>query len=150
LAELRASGDQREVHFDTTVIITGVPRDPDFLRDNSPPLISKETESEPSSDPAPSGLEEPVASETSILSPPYIWVATRQATEDGDPGQIAEAWVTVEGGCVTLTDRDGKHVNSRAMLKGEDPAALARVLLHEARAGTDFNWAISYQKSGVA
>ena len=49
LAELRASGDQREVHFDTTVIITGVPRDPDFLRDNSPPLISKETESEPSS-----------------------------------------------------------------------------------------------------
>ena len=28
--------------------------------------------------------------------------------------------------------------------------AAARVLLHEARAGTDFNRAISYQKSGVA
>ena len=64
--------------------------------------------------------------------------------------RTARAWVTVEGGCVTLTDRDGKHINSRAMLKGEDPAALARVLLHEARAGTDFNRAISYQKSGVA
>ena len=87
----------------------------------------------------------------SIPSPPqYTGSPLAKRRRHGDPGQIAEAWVTVEGGCVTLTDRDGKHINSRAMLKGEDPAALARVLLHEARAGTDFNRAISYPKSGVA
>jgi hypothetical protein len=39
----------------------------------------------------------------------YIFVTTRQATDDGDPGVIAEALWSVEDGCVVLTDLDGRQ-----------------------------------------
>jgi hypothetical protein len=51
---------------------------------------------------------------------------------------------------VVLRDSDDKHITSRALLKGEDPAVLARSLLREAEQPKDFNRPIVYPKLGLA
>ena len=48
-----------------------------------------------------------------------------------------------------LRDRDDKHITSRGLLKGEDPAAFAKILLRE-RAPNDFQEQINYPKLGLA
>jgi hypothetical protein len=83
--------------------------------------------------------------------PAYIFTTTRPATDDGDPGAIAEAlWSVDEDGCVVLTNLEGRHIGGRALLKDEDPAAVARSLLREAEAPKDFNRPIHYLKLGLA
>jgi hypothetical protein len=52
-------------------------------------------------------------------------VTVRNGDDDGDPGAIAEAYFTVEDGAVVLRDADDKHLTSRALLKGQDPLAVA-------------------------
>jgi hypothetical protein len=63
--------------------------------------------------------------------------------------RLAEAYYTVEGGLVRLRDRDDKHLTSRALLKGDDPLAVARALLREAEEPKDFARPISYPKLGI-
>ena len=88
---------------------------------------------------------------SSRSQPEYIFVTTRQATDDGDPGQIAEAlWLVDEEGCVVLTDLDGRHITGRALLPGQDPLTVARALLRGAEEPKDFHRPISYPKLGLA
>ena len=49
-----------------------------------------------------------------------------------------------------LRDRDDKHLTSRALLKGEDPAVLAKSLLPEVGEPESFHRPISYPKLGLA
>ena len=49
-----------------------------------------------------------------------------------------------------LRDRDDKHLTSRALLKDENPAAVARALLREAEEPKDFQRPIRYPKMGLA
>ena len=63
-------------------------------------------------------------------------VTIRNGDDDGEPGAIAEAHYTVEDGC--------------AVLKGQDPAAVARALLREAEEPKSFNHPIRYPKLGLA
>ncbi len=129
-------------------IFTGVPRDPDFGQ-WVPPQIqtpSSEGADHPSPESAGVGVHLSPATE-----PAYIFTTTRQATKDGDPGQIAEAlWSVDEEGCVALTNREGRHIGGRALLKDEDPAAVARALLREAEEPKDFQRPIHYPKLGLA
>jgi hypothetical protein len=136
--------DGRAIHYARTIIVTGVPRrDPD---EPSPQVetVSEEEPSRPSEEPAASGPPIPCS------QPEYIFVTTRQATDNGDPGQIAEALWSLDDGCVVLTDLEGRHLTSRALLKGQDPLAVARALLHEAEEPKDFHRPISYPKLGLA
>jgi hypothetical protein len=97
--------------------------------------------------------EEPAGSGAAILSAPpqptYVRVVVSNGNDD-DPGQIAEAYYTVEDGLVVLRDSDGKHMTSRALLKGQDPTAVARALLREAEEPKSFNHPIRYPKLGLA
>ena len=77
----------------------------------------------------------------------YISVQTRACRDDGDAGEIVEAWFSVDGKVLTVTDARGKYVGSRAMIAGEDPKALARLLLRE-KQPESFNGPISYPKLG--
>ena len=77
-------------------------------------------------------------------------VTIRNGDDDGDPGAIAEAYYTIEDGVVVLRDRDDKHLTSRALLKDENPAAVARALLREAEEPKDFQRPIRYPKMGLA
>jgi hypothetical protein len=87
---------------------------------------------------------------SSHSQPAYIFVTTRQATND-DPGAIAEAlWSVDEDGCVVLTNLEGRHITGRALLKDEDPLTVARALLREAEEPKDFNRPIHYPKLGLA
>jgi hypothetical protein len=43
-----------------------------------------------------------------------------------------------------------KHLTSRTLLKGQDPAAVARALLRDAEEPKSFNHSISYPKLGLA
>jgi hypothetical protein len=49
-----------------------------------------------------------------------------------------------------LRDSGDKHITSRALLKGDDPAVLARSLLREVEQPKDFNRPIHYPKLGLA
>jgi hypothetical protein len=130
-------------------IFSGVPRGPDYWKEeykySTPqvkPASSKGTD-HPDEVEAASGL--PI----SCSRPVYVRVIIRNGDED-DPGQIAEAWYTIEDGLLVLRDADDKHITSRALLKGEDPAPLARILLREAEAPKEFQAPIRYRKLGLA
>jgi hypothetical protein len=62
----------------------------------------------------------------------------------------AEAYYTIEDGVVVLRDHDDKHLTSRALLKGEDPAVLAKSLLREIGEAESFHRPISYPNPGIA
>jgi hypothetical protein len=146
LAELRAAGEEREVRFDTWVVFTGVPaRGEDIgeewkpVRDVAEPLLHEDEDSLRREEPRPPIVES------------YVWVQTRPCRDDGsDPGQIMEGWYSIDDGHVVITDREGRYITSRAMIASEDPAALARLLLREARAPEDFNRRLDYPKLGTA
>ena len=149
IAKYPAPDDGRPVHRDFFYVFTGVPRgDPDQA-EPAPQLQTASEEgnsSPPSEEPAGSG----VANLSAPSQPTYVRVTIRNGNDDGDPGAIAEAWFTVEDGAVVLRDADDKHITSRALLKGEDPAVLARSLLREAEQPKDFNRPIRYPKLGLA
>jgi hypothetical protein len=130
-------------------IITGVPRADDHYAVK--PDVSESVSSGP---PPPAQDDEPIASEVALQEetssqPIYIWEAIRHGDGDGDPGEIVDGYYSVEGGAVVLTDRDGRHITSRALL-GEDPATLARQLLREIRKPADFNRRLRYPRLSVA
>jgi hypothetical protein len=138
-------------------VISGLPRGPDYweLESSSAEASacsaaalasSKGPLSTPSEEAARGGE---VLSPSPPSEPTYVRVIIRNGDED-DPGQIAEAWYTIEDGLLVLRDRDDKHITSRALLKGEDPAPLARILLREAEAPKDFQRPLSYPKMGLA
>ena len=56
-------------------------------------------------------------------------VQVRQCQDDDDPGEIAEGWFSIDGKVLTVTDANGRHVGSRAMLEGEDARVVAKQLL---------------------
>jgi len=148
LASLPTSDPEgRAIHYDVWVITTGVPRgDPDQA-EPSPQVQTASSEEGPSH---PSTEVEPAASGPSCSRPTYVRVVVSNGNDDGDPGAISEAWFTVEDGLVVLRDADDKVITSRALLKGEDPAVLARSLLREAEKPKDFNRPIHYPKLGFA
>ena len=82
--------------------------------------------------------------------PTYVQVTISNGDKDGDPGQIAEAWFTIEDGAVVLRDADDKLLTSRMMMKGDNPEVLARSLLREAEQPKEFNRPIIYPRWGLA
>jgi hypothetical protein len=144
LANLPTLGpDGRPIHHDLSVIVTGVPRDPDFGK-WVPTQISSEGVASPS-EPARGGEVSPSPSEP---IPTHVQITISNGTE-GDPGAIVEAYYTIEEGLLVLRDRDKKFITSRGLLKNEDPAVLARILLRE-RAPNDFQQPLRYKPLGIA
>ena len=109
-----------------------------------PPQTTASSEGAPPSEPAGSGE---VLSPSPPSRPVYVKVTIRNG-DDNDPGEIAEAWYKIEDGLLVLRDRDDKFITSRGLLKGEDPAVLARILLRE-RAPTEFQQPIRYKPLGI-
>jgi hypothetical protein len=147
IAKHPAPDDGRPVHREFAYIITGVPRgDPDQA-EPAPQVQTASSEEGPSHP----STEEPATSGPSCSRPTYVRVIIRNGNDDGDPGAIAEAYYTIEDGAVVLRDPDDKHITSRALLKGEDPAVLAKSLLREAEQPKgEFNRPIQYPKLGLA
>jgi hypothetical protein len=128
------------------VIVTGVPRGAHLPGQWVPPqtTASAERPALPSEKPAGSGVSPSPPQPTST----YVHVTVSNGSEE-DPGQIAEGWYTIEDGLLVLRDRDDRLITSRGLLKNEDPAVLARILLRE-RAPNDFQGKIIYPKLGFA
>jgi hypothetical protein len=143
-----ATPDGRAIHYDLQVIVTGVPR-----RDPGEPEVQTASKvgalSSPAEEMAGSGAVLSSAA-TSRPTPVYVRVVVSNGNEDGDPGAIVEAWWTIEDGAVVLRDADDKRITSRALLKDDDPALLAKSLLREREASTDFQAPIHYPKLGLA
>jgi hypothetical protein len=150
LARHPVSDDGRAIHREFFYVFTGVPRDPDFgqWEQSSQIQSSSKGTADPPDEVEPAGSGG-VSSPSPPSQPTYIFVTTRQATND-DPGAIAEALWSVDDGCVVLTDLEGRHIKSGTLLKGVDPAQLARVLLREAEEPKDFARPIRYPKLGLA
>ena len=147
LARHPVPDDGRAVHREFFYVSTGVPRP--GLRAVGAAASTNSFRgrdfARPFEEPAASGVASSPRSQ-----PTYVRVTIRNGTDDGDPGAIAEARYIVEDGCVVLTDLDGKHMTSRALLKGQDPAAVARALLREAEEPKSFARPIRYPKLGLA
>jgi hypothetical protein len=167
IADLRATGDQREVVFTGTVVVTGVLRPGEAADPASVPTAPTFSSRE---DALPSPVPSPVSAAPAIAVPPdevveegavreepqpplietYICVQTRQCHDDDDPGEIAEGWFSVDAGQVTVTNKAGKCVGSRA-LKGEDARVVAKQLLREKSPEAEsFNRRLSYPNAGLA
>jgi hypothetical protein len=149
IAKHPAPDDGREVHRDFLYVFTGVPRgDPDQAEPSPQVQTSEEAGlSSPSPEQAAGG---PPLSH-SQPTPTYVRIVTHNGNDDGDPGAIAEAWYVIEDGLLVLRDADDKFITSRALLKDDDPAVLARSLLREAeQQKKDFNRPIHYPKLGLA
>jgi hypothetical protein len=150
LAELRAAGDQREVKLTVELIVTGVLR------------RGEATETEPWK-PRPR-LPAPVAADEVVLEeavreepqPPlietYVQVQIRQCHDGDDPGEIAEGWFSIDGKVLTVTDANGRHVGSRAMIAGEDARVVAKQLLREKKVpeSESFSRPLNYPNAGLA
>jgi hypothetical protein len=148
LARLPVSdSDGRSVHHEFFYVVTGVPRDPDNGQRETPQVqtASSDVPSHPSTE-----VEPAASGPLSCSQPTYVRVVVSNGDDDGDPGAIAEAYYTIEEGVVVLRDHDDKHITSRALLKGEDPAVLAKSLLREAEEPKSFNRPIHYPKLGLA
>jgi hypothetical protein len=137
------------IHNELLYIFSGLPRCEEYWKESwkESPQIQPASSNGPLSAPS----EEPAAGMPPISCPrpTYVRVILRNG-EDGDPGQIAEAYYTIEDGLLVLRDSNDKHITSRALLNGEDPAVLARSLLREREAPKDFQRPLHYPKMGLA
>ena len=103
----------------------------------------------------PHAPDEVVEEEARESQPPlietYICVQIRQCQDDDDAGEIAEGWFSIDGKVLTVTDVNGRHVGSRAMLEGEDARVVAKQLLRGKKAPEEeFNRPLSYPNTGLA
>jgi hypothetical protein len=158
LARVQAEHGDCEVIPEFILVLTGVPSPEDSYLDRLGPDMSEEGDSNPWGSPPldreltggetdPPAEDQPAFDNEEAASPVHVHIILRNG-DDGDPGEIAEGMYTVEGGAVVLTDRDGRHITSRALL-GKDPATLARQLLHETKKPSDFNRPIAYPRLGI-
>jgi hypothetical protein len=141
--------DDGRHHRELFFIYSGVPaRHLNFGETTVQTASSEGNLSTPAEEPAGSGgVSSP--SSPSQPTPVYVRVIVSNGGED-DPGVIAEAYYTIEDGAVILRDADDKHITSRALFPGQDPAAVARTLLREAEEPKSFNHPIRYPKLGLA
>jgi hypothetical protein len=145
-----APDDGRAVHRNFFFVFTGVPRGEDYWQEeNSSPQAETSASSEgiisrPSEEP------DRVGPSYTRSDPTYVRVTIRNGDDDGDPGAIAEAYFTIEDGLVVLRDADNRHMTSRALLKGQEPLAVAKALLREVEKPESFNRPIHYPKLGLA
>jgi hypothetical protein len=164
LAELHAAGDQREVVFDVTMAVTGVLRpgeaaDPASVP-SAPSFLSREDAAIRPPLPSPvvtaaapdEVVEDEVRADQRPVIETYVQVQTRQCRDDDDAGQITEGWYSTDGkGVLTVTNKAGKYVGSRAMLEGEDARVVAKQLLREKVPESEgFNRRLSYPSAGLA
>ena len=145
-----SDSDGRAVHRELFFVFTGVPRDPDHWKEENSSPQAAETSASSEEPSRPSEVESAASEPPTPSEPTYVRITISNGTDDGDPGAIAEAYYTIEDGAVVLRDRDGKHMTSRALLKGQDPGAVARALLREAEEPKSFNHPIRYPKLGLA
>jgi hypothetical protein len=147
LARHPAPDDGRAIHREFFYVFTGVPRDPDFGQWEQSPQVQSSSEgiADPPNEAAPAAG----VLLSSRSQPVYVRITIRNGNDD-DPGAIAEAWYVIEDGLLVLRDADDKHITSRALLKGDDPAVFARSLLREAEAPKDFNRPLHYPPMGHA
>jgi hypothetical protein len=164
LSELRAAGETREIIFAVTMVRTGVvrhgeaadagrvPAAPSFLpalNSAAAPRLSSRTPPDANEDIRAARVPKQEAPQPPIIES-FVQVQVRRCRDEDDPGEVAQAWFSVDAGTLTLTGTDGKHITSRAMIPGEDPKALARKLLRKKKQPSDFDRPLSYPSAGLA
>ena len=139
LAELRARGEQREVVFDTTCIVTGVSRSleinrpqPHAAEDDKPDYTSHLKTYGPTK-PIPPLPKHPEPKVEAPPDPQRVRIEARQCKNDDDPGEIVEGYYDVrEGQVYVWTVENGARPLGHAPIKpGDDPSVVARRLLRE-------------------
>ena len=153
LKEVRDAGETREVVFATTIVVTGVCKHGEAAvsgepwKPTAPPFLPRSSSHTPEANEEEAVREEP---QPPIIET-HISVQTRACHDDDDPGEIAEGWFSIDGKVLTVTDANGRHVGSRAMLEGEDARVVAKRLLREKTPEAEsFNRPLSYPNAGLA
>ena len=146
LATIRAAGEKRDVIFDEpTIVVTGVPRAPDFCA-----IKSDAPQAWPSAPESPSVTVAPLLSVSPVenIDSTYVWVTKRPPKHDDDPGEVMDGYYSVTDGELMLTDSGHRHLASRKLRQGEAALDVARQLLRKA-APNDFYRSIKYPGLGI-
>src|SRR5262245_14189658 len=135
VAELRGAGEKREVVFDQTTIITGVPRSPrnygpqaaDDKPDYTSHLKTYGTK------PIPPLPQKPEPKVEAPPDPQRVRTEVRQCKNDDDPGEIVEGYYDVRDGQVYVwtTENGSRPLGHAPIRPGDDAAVIARRLLRE-------------------
>jgi hypothetical protein len=152
LKELRDAGETREVVFATTIVVTGVCKHGEAAvhgepwKPTAPPYLPRTSSVAAAPNEEEAVWEEP---QPPIIAT-YITVQTRRCHDDDDPGEIREAWYSIDGKTVTVTDVKGRYIGSRTMIAGEDARVVAKQLLREKTPESEsFNRRLSYPSAGL-
>jgi hypothetical protein len=153
LLDLQAKGDTRAAHFDVRVIVTGVPSGPGHYESSSdaPTLRADRYPAEDAPRYVSSEAEREAASVYLAPDQPEVYVSavTRPPSSEDDPGVIAYGWFSVKNGNLILLDGKRRHLTTRRLREGEEPATVARQAL-QANAGNGFNRPLEYPNLSVA
>ncbi len=118
------------------IVITGIPPKGEPRRPMSEPKPYAESR-------APVLEEEKPVSSPAIPSPAQYVFATLRAPSEKYEGVMAEGFYRVAGNELILEDMRHEVIAIRALAAGEDPARLAKMLLHE-NADEDITFPINY------
>lgn len=80
------------------------------------------------------------------------YFTVRNASDNGDPGEVAPCYFIEDDGMVTLTDRSGKEIGKPVPLEGRPARSIAAVLAKAAwkKDGGDFSRRLEYPNLRIA
>jgi len=155
LAEL---GDKKQVFFEETVLITGVPRMGRDVPAEPPRALSPSKASQPERVDARRGgealrlpekqRETPQPRPTPQMPEPrYVYAEVRPCSGN-DAGAIIEGRYAASDGLVRVWDMQGKLLGTQALKTGDDPAHAARKILR-AKRDTGFYDLLPYPRTSI-
>jgi hypothetical protein len=147
VAKLREAGETREIIFDEPfVMITGVPRSPDFGKDWAPlpPTKPYDRYAVASDEPRRPAVVRPPEEPAEPLVAHRIRVQVAPPTER-DPGAVIEGAYTLEGNTLRVYDADRNLLGTEHLHPGADAGAAARRVLRAKKAPDPFWNPIPYR-----
>jgi hypothetical protein len=151
LEQLRRNGETREVFFDETALITGVPRpgrEPENYRrpvSSEPPAPSICDRRSAGGAPAPFAVSEPQPTARSEAVPNMstsfrrIWTQTEQPSDSNPGGAIVEGQFRIMNGSLEVTDLQGRLLATQPINSGDDAEAAARTVLRKKRSSAFYD-----------
>jgi hypothetical protein len=145
IAQLRAEGEKREIHFaEEGVIVTGVPRGARPIGGDQKPseksskksfcsnfTEAREQEERLAYKPPPMPVQSAPEPPTDLPRQVIRCTVRLPDPEKDDPGQIVEASYTVTGNLLRVYDKQDRVLGSEAVRPGDDVEAVARRVLRE-------------------
>jgi hypothetical protein len=158
LAQLKAAGETREIHFDEPlVMMTGVPRpgrDDKYVRLDGEgrdreckASFATRHHAYSACEPVPPPLPEPPPEPSVEAEWRPVWAQIAPPSDGNPGGAIVEGRYATSDDTVHVEDSEGRRLGSQVFSPGDNPAAVARKILREK--GKQFYAPLAYPSPGL-